>query len=136
MAKKKATKIVAKKKEVKKKAKAIQSNAENELEVKKIGWENMNIEKPLILMAEKDRNRFGIKRASVVKITKGIVTSLAIVEIQFWDLIPLDKVCTVNGVLAKRLNLQLGDKVEISKEVTESEYRQMIPENPFSMISF
>ena len=101
----------------------------NKYRVAKVGWENENHLKSVILLSRKERTELGVDVQAVVKVKKGRKTVLAFVWQQFRELLGQDKICTVNKILQKELKLKLNDKVEISKEVTETEHKEFVGEN-------
>lgn len=94
--------------------------------VARVGWENENPFKSIVLLSMKERKELDVGVQEVVKVKKGRKSSLALVHIQFKDLLGHDKVCSVNEILAKELKLAPNDKVEVTKEVTETEYSEFM----------
>lgn len=78
----------------------------------RIGWKGENFLVPLILMSKKERIELGLEVGSVVTVKKGEEFTKAEVQIQFRDLI--GKGVTVNTLLAKVLDLKVGDEVEVT----------------------
>jgi hypothetical protein len=103
-----------------------------EYTTKKIGWENENNDQNVVLLRRKDRETEQMPTNSIVKVTatKGAakISALAIISVQFREFIADENVTTVNTKLAKALGIELGEKIEISKEVTESEHDAFIAE--------
>jgi len=107
----------------------------NTYKVARIGWENENPFVNIVLLSRKERQNLEIDKGKPVKVKKGKKSEVAIVEIQFRDLLSQESVCTLNKKLSDKLGAGEGDTVEISKEVTESEYaefqRESTQANPF-----
>jgi hypothetical protein len=98
-----------------------------EFEVKKIGFgDGENTIIPIICLRKADRVELGtdLKKPVKVRIRNGEVEAVAIalVQLQFRDFVGEQASCSVNTKLAEMLSLTQGSKVEISNDVTESEY--------------
>lgn len=90
--------------------------------VRRIGWEKEN-KINIILINRQERYNMLLETGAIVKV-KNVTTNattFAIVERQFRDLISTSNACTVNQALKTELNLNEGNEVQITKEVTESE---------------
>lgn len=97
---------------------------EKEYEVKMLDFEASNPIIPIVLIDKKERNLLRIELEKKVKIKKKVsevtIETIAIVHPQFVSLIN-QEVASTNKLLAEKLELKIGDKIVISKEVTESE---------------
>lgn len=103
---------------------------EKQYTVAKIGWEGENPVTPIVLLDKKERDALQLGTTSMVKVKKvgSPTTSIAIVQLQFKQLVGLE-VATLNTNLARKLGVAVNDKVEIVKGVLESEaqaFRQSI----------
>jgi len=106
----------------------------NKFEVARIGFENENPTCDIVLLSRKERANLDVEVASPVKVKKGRKVQIAVVQIQFKDLLNQESICTMNTKLSESLGVKVGDKVTISKEVTETEwndYNRSMP-SPFS----
>lgn len=95
------------------------------------GWDKQNDVIPVILLSKADRDSVKAEKGQPVKVIKRLngevsFETIAIVQMQFKE--HLDKLssCTVNDVLANRLNVGVDDSVEISKMLTETEYNNFM----------
>lgn len=116
------------------KPKADEQIVEKKYKVVQVGWDGENNRTPIVLLSLKERQALDVDVASVVKVKKGRVHKLAIVQIQFKAHLRAKDVCTLNSKVSTDLNASVDDNVKISKEVTESEakefHREHIPANP------
>lgn len=97
--------------------------------VVKIDWENANNITPIVCLSLTDRRQIEIDIRQPVKVKKDKKESIAIVQPQFKEHVGKKLICTLNKKLAGLLGAELGDKVEITKELTESEYEAFKREN-------
>jgi len=105
------------------------------LKVVKVGFDNANNFVDIVLLSLKQRQEFDIGITTAVKVKKGKKEQIAIVHLQLREFAQDLDVCCVNEKLGKALGLKEGDKVTISKEVTESEYNTYMAEtNPLRQI--
>lgn len=88
-----------------------------------VGWHNENPNVNIILLSKRERQRIGINEKSPVKVKHGKEEQIAVVGIQFREHIAEQNACSLNTKLAYSLSVKVGDKVQISPEVTESEYK-------------
>jgi len=96
--------------------------------VARIGWENQNDVFPVILLSKSDRDRLGLNEGDPVKvyliedeIEVGVISA---VGKQFKDLLGKENICSVSGQLAEKLRIIVGSEVNITRNLTESEYKQ------------
>ena len=96
--------------------------------IAKIGWEDENDMFPMILLSKSDRDRLGLNEGDPVKvyIVEGEIQIgvLSAVGKQFKDLIGKKDICSINGQLAEKLRVIVGSEVNLTRNLTESEYNQ------------
>lgn len=96
------------------------------------GWKDENNITPMLLLAKKEREKIGIDIGQPVKVIHKVnkdlqYESIALVQRQFKEFVgEKNFVCSVNKVLADRLNVDVGHKVAVTKELTESEYKRFM----------
>lgn len=99
---------------------------EKEYQVAKVGWDKENPIANIVLLDAKEREFLGLEVESIVKVKKVCadapvsVECLAVLHPQFRELIRKE-VTTLSKKLGETLEVKEGEKVIISKEVTESE---------------
>jgi len=101
-----------------------------------VGWQNENPNVCLILLSKKERMKLNLKQKSAVKISKGDNKEIAIVGMQFKEHVGKNEACTLNTKLAYALKADVGDKVTINPEVTESEYSEFQTQSMPSFADF
>ncbi len=97
-------------------------------EIGKVGWHDQNPMIPLVLLDKKTRTALEIKVRDIVRVKHGANESLALVHIQFWELVGTKKI-TANAKLSKTIDVNVGDKVWVSTSVTDEEKKQFALEN-------
>lgn len=97
--------------------------------VVKLGWENENPLIPMVCVSIVERKKIGVEVKQPVRVKKGSKKSIAIVQQQFKEFVGKKETCTLNNKLAQLLSAGVNDKVEIDKELTESEYQAFQAEN-------
>lgn len=95
-----------------------------EYKVIKVGYPRENPKGNIILLSKKERKELNVELNSVVKLLNATKKEIAIVQKQLQEYVGEGKVCTLNSVLAKKLGLKENDNVEVTKEVTETEYKK------------
>ena len=89
--------------------------------VGRIGWDNENPIIPILLLDKKTRMELALEVGNLVAVTKGSKRTVAIVQLQFWELVGTGK-CTINKKLGELIaDVAVDDLVTISKDVLESE---------------
>lgn len=101
-----------------------------EVKIVKTGWDKQNPSTGIILMDKTLRDKVGVNLKDLVKIHKVEgegehkieMTCIALVQVQFKEFVGETDVVSVNGCVTDSLCLKVGDKVFVSKQITESEY--------------
>jgi len=100
---------------------------DEEYKIAKIGWENQNETFPIILLSKSERNKLGLNEGDPVKVyikENGVeVGVISAIGKQFKELTGTDNICSVNGQLAEKLKIDIGSKVFLTRNLTESEYK-------------
>jgi hypothetical protein len=113
-----------------------------------IGWENENPLIGIVLLSKAEREKLDVERNDVVRVKYEHKTALALVERQFKAHVGAEGKCTVNTKLATEIaapdgtneadvGIAVGAQVEITKDVTESEYarfKRSLPVNPLAAL--
>jgi hypothetical protein len=102
-------------------------------EVGKVGWENENFMIPIILLDKKTRAQLKINERDVVRVKNGVNKSLAVVQIQFWELVGTGK-CTINNKLQNLLDVNKGEKVTVDTDVPDEEKAELMPRLPNGIV--
>lgn len=113
-----------------------------------IGWENENPIIGIVLLSKAERERLDVDINDVVRVKREGKAALALVERQFKAHVGAEGKCTINTNLAQAimspdganegdLGISVGDNIEITKDVTESEYarfRRSLPVSPLAAL--
>lgn len=102
-------------------------------EVGKVGWDNENYVIPIILLDKKTRASLNISENDVVRVINGANKSLAVVQIQFWELVGTKK-CSINNKLQTLLDVNKGEKVTVDTDVTDEEKAGFMPRLPNGIV--
>jgi len=100
--------------------------------IAKKSWNEENMVTPVVLLSKRDRATLGVDVGQSVKLVHKVsdelaYESLAIVQVQFKEFVgEQEVVCSLNTTLADKLNVHIGDDVEITKELTESEHERFM----------
>jgi hypothetical protein len=96
----------------------VRAQDRNKFEVGKVGWDAENPFVPIICLDKKVRQELGVEEKAMVYVKTDAHKVLAVVQIQFWDLVGTRK-CTLNNKLAQALDVNIGEKVEIDTDAPQ-----------------
>lgn len=99
--------------------------------IKRIGWIGDNKKDFIVRLSKEDRNQLGVQQGAIVRVRKGNKQQLAIVKSLFIDLVAIPDSIAVNNLLARKMELNMDDEVEITRDVTNEEVGRYTSQDEF-----
>ena len=95
----------------------------NKYEIGQVSWNNENNDTPVVLLDKNMRTALNIDVNNIIEVKHGANKTFVLVQVQFKEFIGSNK-CSLNTKAGSLLDANVGDKVELVKEVSLNDKEQ------------